>query len=87
MREALGPFHRAIKSVIRAQMVRERRIRFARIKTIKGMIKGIETALSKPHSKAAVSEADGDQETTHSGHARRGNKVGRPDKVEQAHAG
>ena len=43
-----------MKSMMRAQVLTERRTRLARIKTLKGMIKGIETALSKPHSKAAV---------------------------------
>ena len=43
-----------MKSMMRLQMLRERRTRLARIKTLKGMIKGIETALSKPYSKAAV---------------------------------
>src|SRR5207244_9005363 len=37
-----------------AQVLRERRTRLARIKILKGMIKGIETALFKPYSKAAV---------------------------------
>ncbi len=54
MRKALGPFHRAMKSMMRAQVLRERRTRLARIKTLKGMIKGIETALFRPNSKAAV---------------------------------
>ena len=54
MRKALGPFHRAMKSMMRAQILTERRTRLARIKILKGMIKGIETALFKPDSKAAV---------------------------------
>ena len=54
MRQALGPVHRAMKSMMRVQMLRERRTRLARIKTLKGMIKGIETALFRPYSKAAV---------------------------------
>ena len=43
-----------MKSMMRAQVLRERRTRLARIKILKGMIKGIETALFKPYSKAAV---------------------------------